>query len=264
MTDDDALLRQIEASQARVRRKLLTWAALAIVGVVALGLAIWLWPTGARSLEAERPLIERVHGQYCAVYETIQREQEARPPLSSPPSASLVLPGFHDLSYGDISARDPHTNTDGLEWADLATICDGQPHRPSVAFYSIFRQVDVIGTPLADTYDATGVELALEDVRQLEYVVVFVPASVLDSQVLDDETFAAGEMDGTAWLCRLEDAHCYGQIHVHSSGPHMATTFGGVSAELAVASETTTAFRHAVLFYLREAGVRIDEGHPEY
>lgn len=264
MTEDEEILRSIQASQARLRRQLVIYGALLVAGIVALGVAIWLWPTGARTLEAERPLVERVHARYCAVYEELQRQRETMPPLTSPPSGHLVLPGFHALDAGHISRRDPATNTDGLEWADLATICDGAPDRPSVAFYSLFRDVDVIGTTLADSYDVEGVELALEDVRQLEYVVVFVPQTVVRSRVVDDETFTAGQMDGVAWLCRLEDAHCYGHVAVHSSGPRVATSFGAIDGQLAVSAATTDAFRGAVLFALRQNGVRIDQADPGY
>lgn len=260
--EDDGYISEIQASAARLRRRIVVTASLGALAAVVAGAGWWLWPTGAKTLEANRPLIERVHDRYCAAFAQIDGADPTAHPLTSPPSEALVLPAFHDLNDGDIARRDPRENADGIDWEGLRELCADGAGGPPVAFHSLFARVDRIGSPRADEYDAQGVELALETVRELEWLVVLVPSRVLDSRVVDEQTFEGGEMSGWVWLCHLEDGRCLGAMRVQSSGPISAMAFGPgrANADLAVAAETTSAFRRSVLFYLREAGVRIEEG----
>lgn len=247
------------------RRQTMRQVALAVLVVVLVpaggGVAYWLWPTAAKTLEEHRPLIERRHAQYCAVFGQLDGVDPAAHPLDTPPPDALRLPGFHYLADGGLSSPDPGENADGVEMGTLRRLCAGGARTRTVAFNSLFDRVDVLGTPTADAYDLTAVELALETVRSLEWLVVLAPNLVRDSRLVGEETFQAGEMSGHVWVCPLEAGPCLGAVSVRSSGPGVATAFGSGAgaARLAVSAETHLAFRRATLLALRGAGVEIEQ-----
>ncbi|MCC7541660.1 MAG: hypothetical protein IT379_35910 [Deltaproteobacteria bacterium] len=245
-------------ASARARNRALLIAAV-VVSLIGGGIAARMaWPSAGKDLEAARPAIEGWRAQYCRVW-----EHAASAPLDANdlrrPGRPLVLPGFIVLDNADISEPRPGTDTDGIDGADLARLCDRSRRAPGPearVFNSLFGKIDVLDdAERVERYERDGVALALREMRRIEYLVVLRVQSMRPSVATTPGIFTAGELQASAHLYRLRDAQPFGSVAIRAQAPAQMSviTFAGPGMpshdrqmQVGLAVETAAAYRRAV------------------
>jgi hypothetical protein len=233
--------------------------------------AAMVWPSAAKDMEAARPAIEAWRAQYCRVW-----EHAGNAPLGANdlrrPGRPLVLPGFIMPDAPHISEPRTGTNTDAIDGAELGRLCDADPRgrgsRPADrVFNPLFAKLDVLDDPeLMESYERDGVALTLREMRRIEYLVVLRVQSSRPSAVTSPGVFVGGELQASAHLYRLRDAHPYGSVEVRAQAPAEMSviTFDGPGMpshehqmQVGADVETAAAFRRAVARAFEARGVSL-------
>jgi hypothetical protein len=172
-----------------------------------------------------------------------------------------VLPGFITLDSARISEQRTGTNTDAIDGAELGHLCDPgrsgrAPGPEDRVFNPLFTRIDVLDDPeRMERYERDGVALGLREMRRIEYLVVLRVQSMRPSAITSPGVFVGGELQASAHLYRLRDAHPFGSVPVRAQAPAEMSviTFSGPGVpsqdrqmQIGVDAETAHAYRLAV------------------
>ncbi len=266
MSDD--VEAQIARANARLRRQAIVFGGGGTLVVIGIALAIWLWPTASRDLEAAQPAIAAQRAQYCAIWERVKAVPEGADDLHGA-GERVVLPGYVWLDAGDISHPFAGANADEIEASALSALCDDSDRatRWSGLFAGVLEDLAVDpDSPQIDDYDRAGVGLAVSMLDHFEYLVVFDAAHYADSSVGADGALNPGSLAGTLHVFRIESAERIGSMPVRIDAPSTAYVWVTQGAygepahrdvDLAVSADARLFFRGVIARYAAERGLTL-------